>query len=234
MSSWTVARVKARVRSLVDDPRGTWCDDAFLAPLIQDIYDDSTSQLISTQSSFDINLVEIENIQPGTANLADQQSSSGSLSQLVDQPLRIDWKPAGQPPSTYLLVPNFEVLPDIQPAQYMLGWEYRSEVIWLTPCTMAVDVRVRGEFDPPDLNEDDSVLTSHPRIGFAVSYGVAALAAVIRGNDKWEVAYNAKYMEVMDNIMGELVRAEQGQVRRIGRQTRRGGSGSSMVGPIAQ
>jgi hypothetical protein len=69
------------------------------------------------------------------------------------------------------------------------------------------------------------VLISHPRIGYAVSYGVAALIGAVRGNDKWQTAYNAKYEEAMDDIMGELVRAEQGQVRRIGRQTGRGGRG---------
>lgn len=234
MSSWTVARVKGRVRSLVDDPKPTWCDDEFLVPLIQDLYDDANSQLVSTQSSWDIGVVEVPGIIPGIPNLSDQQTTGGLLAQLTDQPLRIDWKPAGQDPSTYQLVPNFEVLPDIQPAQYMRGWEYRSEVIWLTPCTIAVDLRVRGEFSPPDLNENESVLTSHPRIGYAISYGIAALCGTIRGNKGWEVSYNAKYEESIDLIMGELVRAEQGQIRRLGRQTRRGGWGTNMVGPTVQ
>ena len=234
MSNWTVGRVKARARALVDDPRGSWCTDDFLVPLIQDLYDDANAQLVSTQSSWDIGVVEIPGVVPGTPNLADQQTAGGLLAQMTDQPLRIDWKPAGQPASTYLLVPNKEVLPDIQPAQYMVSWEYRANVIWLTPCTMAVDLRVRGEFDPPDLSQDTSVLTSHPRVGVAISYGVAALCAVVRGNKAWEVTYNQKYMEIMDEVMGELVRSEQGQLRRIGRQTRRGGWGRGMVGPIAQ
>lgn len=234
MSNWTAGRVKGRVRSLVDDKRGSWCTNDYVTPLIQDLYDDANSQLVSTQSSWDIGVVELPGIQPGTPNLADQQTVGGLLAQLVDQPLRIDWKPAGQPASTYLLVPNFQVLPDIQPPQYMLGWEYRSEVIWLTPCTVVVDLRVRGEFDPPDLNEDASVLTSHPRIGVAISYGVAALIGTIRGNAKWEASYNAKYEEVMDDIMGELVRSEQGNINRLGRQTRRGGRGRGIVGPLAQ
>lgn len=218
----------------MDDPRGSWCDDAFLGPLIQDLYDDANSQLVSTQGSWDIGVVEIPGIIPGTPNLQDQQEPDGLIAQLVDQPLRIDWKPAGQDPSNYQLVPNFEVLPDIQPAQYMYGWEYRSEVIWLTPCTLAVDLRVRGEFEPPDLNTDASVLTSHPRIGYAMSYGIAALCGAIRGNKQWEGSYNAKYEEAMDDIMGEIVRSEQGQVRRIARQTRRGGWGRGMVGPTAR
>ncbi|HUD21837.1 MAG TPA: hypothetical protein VMQ60_03250 [Acidobacteriaceae bacterium] len=233
MSSYTVGRVKGRVRSLVDDPRASWCTDDFLIPLVQDLYEDSSSQLVSTQSSWDIGVVEVPGIQPGTPNLSAQQVAGGMLAQLTDQPLRIDWKPAGQAAAYYLLIPNYEVLPDIQPAQYMLGWEYRSDVIWLTPCTIEVDLRIRGEFDPPDLNEDASVLTSHPRIGLAVSYGVGSLIGVIRGNKGWETSYNAKYEEIMDDIMTELVRSEQGQIRRIGRQSGRGGRGRGLSIPTA-
>ena len=137
--SWTLAQVKARVRTLLDDPQGSWVTDSFIVPEINQVYEDCNSQLESTQSSWDIALVEVPNVQPGTPNLELYQLGNGPLSNLTDQPLRIDWKPAGNDPSYYQLVPNFEVLPDLQPQQSMHGWEYRSEVIWLTPCSIAVD-----------------------------------------------------------------------------------------------
>ena len=135
--------VKARVRTLVDDPFASWATDDYITPLIQQVYDDANSQLASTQSSWDISVVEVPGIQPGTPNLAQLQISPGPLSTLTDQPERIDWKPAGTDPSYYTLVENYEVLPDIQPAQYMAGWEFRSEISWLTPCSLAVDLRIR-------------------------------------------------------------------------------------------
>lgn len=227
--SWNLAMVKARVRSLVDDPAGSWAKDDFIVPLIDEVYADANAQLVATQTSWDLSVVECPGIQPGTPNLAGLQATGELLGTLTDQPLRIDWKPAGNPPNDYLLVRNYEVLPDIIPAQYMVGWEYRSEVIWLTPCTIAVDLRVRGEFGPPPLNTDDSVLISHPRMGLAVSYGTAALLAVVRGNKSWETTYGQKAMEIMDDICGELVRNEQGVIRRLGRVTRRGGRGFNYV-----
>jgi hypothetical protein len=212
------------VRNLLDDPQGSYLTDAFLVPLIGEVYDDVNSQLTSTQASWDISVVEVPGIAVGTPNLGALQSGSGPLAQLTDQPLRIDWNLAGNYPAYYNLVRNYEVLPDIQPAQGMVGWEYRSEVIWLTPCSFAVDLRIRGEFGPPPLTEDGSVLTSHPRIGYVVAYGTAALVATVRGNDAWAKAYEEKAMEGMDDVMGEIVRAEQGQMRRLGRMTRRSGS----------
>ncbi len=111
---------------------------------------------------------------------------------LTDQPLRLDWKPAGEDSSYYRLVPNYEVLPDLVPGEGVAGWEYRSEVIWLTKSSIAVDLRIRGEFAPPALTGDDSFLLSHPRIGYVVAYGAAALVATVRGNDAWTRQYEQK------------------------------------------
>ena len=44
----------------------------------------------------------------------------------------------------------------------------------------------------------------------------------MRGNPGWTTAYTAAATEGMDEIMEQLVRMEQGQVRRIGRQTQTG------------
>ena len=68
--SWTLAQVKARVRNLLDDPQGSYLTDDFIVPLINEVYSDANSQLTSTQSSFDINVVEVPGITPGTPNMA--------------------------------------------------------------------------------------------------------------------------------------------------------------------
>jgi hypothetical protein len=217
--SWTLGQVKARVRNLLDDPQGSYLTDDFIIPLVAEVYDDANSQLASTQSSYDISVVEVIGVPPGTPNLSACQTGTGTLAHLMAPPLRIDWKVAGGDPSTYQLARNYGVLPDLQPQQGLAGWEYRSNVIWLTPASIEMDLRVRGEFGPPPLNSDDSVLTSHPRIGYVVAYGTAALIAAVRGNAPWVAQYEAKAAEAIDEIMEQLVRAEQGQVRRTGRQT---------------
>jgi hypothetical protein len=219
--SWTLGQVKARVRNLLDDPQGSYLTDSFLVPLICEVYDDANSQLASTQGSWDISVVEVPGVPAGTPNLAAWQAPGGLLAALTDQPVRIDWKPAGDDPSFYRLVRNYGVLPDLQPRAGVSGWEFRSEVIWLTNSSIAVDLRVRGEFAPPALTSDESVLVSHPRMGYVVAYGTAALVATVRGNGAWTRQYEQKALEGMDELMEQVVRAEQGLVRRAGRQTQR-------------
>lgn len=220
--SWTLGQVRARVLNLLDDPQASYLTPEFVDPLIQEVYDDANSQLASTQSSWDIDLVEAQAIPPGTPNLSAYQLGSGPLARLTAQPLRIDWKPAGADPSYYQLSTNYGVLPDLQPQEGLAGWEFRSNIIWLTPSSIALDLRVRGEFGPPPLSNDDSVLVSHPRMGYVVAYGAAAMIATVRGNQQWAFDYGQKAMEGMDEIMSQLVRMEQGQVRRIARQTQSG------------
>lgn len=219
--SWTLGQVKARVRNLLDDPQGSYLTDSFLVPLICEVYDDANSQLASTQGSWDISVVEVAEVPAGTPNMAAWQAPGGLLAALTDQPVRIDWKPAGNDPSDYRLVRNYGVLPDLQPRAGVAGWEFRSEMIWLTNSSIAVDLRVRGEFAPPALTSDESVLVSHPRMGYVVAYGTAALVATVRGNSAWTRQYEQKALEGMDELMEQVVRAEQGQVRRAGRQSRR-------------
>lgn len=231
--SWTLGQVKARVGALLDAVGpNTYLTDDFIVPLISQVYEDACAQLLATQGQWDIVVVEVPGIQPGTPNLADLQSGTGPLAQLSEQPTRLEWKPAGNPPSTYQLVRNYEVLPTVQPRESMLGWEWRSEVIWLTNCSIAVDLRVRGEFAPPPVVEDDDVLTAHPLIGLPVSYGTASLVAVVRGNNAWATQYNGKAMEKMDDIMGAIVRSTQGVTRRLGRIPRRGGWGGNWPAPL--
>jgi hypothetical protein len=220
--NWTLGQVKARVRNLLDDPQGSYLTDDFITPLINEVYADVNSQLASTQSSFDISVVEVPGITPGTPNMSAFQKPGGPIAHLAAQPLRIDWKVAGNDPSYYQLVQNYGVLPDLQPQQGMAGWEFRSGIIWLTPSSIAVDLRIRGEFGFPPLSADDDVLLSHPRMGYVVAYGTAALIATVRGNPGWTTAYTAAAEQGLDEIMEQLVRSEQGQVRRIGRQTQTG------------
>lgn len=227
MSS-TLGEIKGRVRSLLDAPGpNTYLTDDFIVPLINQVYEDCNSQLETTQSSWDIAVVEVPGVQPGTPNLAAEQIGSGPLAGLVNQPIRIDWKAAGTDPAYYQLVRDYEVLPDFQPQQGMPGYEWRSEVIWLGMCSIAVDLRVRGEFGPSPLVDDDDILISHPRIGYVISYGTAALIAIVRGNKDWAAEYGSKAVEGMDEIMGQLTRPTQGQTRRVGRMVRRGGNGAN-------
>jgi hypothetical protein len=221
MGFMTRGEVKARIRSLVDDVQASYTDDAFLDPLVQQEYEAAASELEDTKSPFDEQVVILPNIQAGTADLSAYQADGKLLDALV-LPERIDWKPAGQPDYRFRMLPGpKDMLPDTPPIQYPIAWEWREEIIYFTPVTTILDLRVRGEFDVPKLRDDAMQLTLHKRIGYVIADRVAVLIAKIRGNQQWVLDYGADAQKGMDEIAEQMTRAEQGKVRRIGRMTRR-------------
>jgi hypothetical protein len=226
---WTLGRVKAEIRSNLDDPQGSYTDDAFILPKIQAVYEKYASELSSTDSAYDEGLVELIAIGPGTPNLQPQQLAGQPLELLVN-PIRIDWKFTGLTPDNYQKIPGpKDIVPNVVPGANPTAGEWRKYVIWLTPATSVVDLQVRGEFDPIPLTDDSSVLTLHPRIGYAVACQVSANIAKVRGNKEWVAQYGQDAMDAYDDIAQALERNDQSRVRRVGRMTRRN---RSTVGPL--
>ena len=231
MAFWTLGRVRAEVQNNLDDPQGTYLDSAFLDPKIQTVYERYASELTGTDSEYATDVVDIPNLTPGTPNLAPFQSPGQPLYQLVN-PRRIDWKPAGLADAYYQLLEGpKDVLPDMIAQNYMVCWEFRKYIIWLAPATINVDLRIRGDFDPLALTTDDSVLDLHPRIGYAVACQVSSDVAKTRGNPNWIKQFGDDANNAIDFIGCQIVKADQGKVRRVGRQTQRNGG---YVGPNAQ
>lgn len=227
---WTLGRVKEEVRSNLDDPQGSYTGDAFIVPKIQAVYEKFASELSSTESGYDVGLVELIAVGAGTPNLSAFQGAGQALGALVN-PTRIDWKFTGLTPDNYDKIPGpKDILPDVIPVANPTAWEFRQYVIWLTPATSVVDLRVRGEFDPIPLTDDNSILTLHPRIGFAVACQVSANIAKVRGNKDWVTQYTQDALDAYDDIAQALVRADSPRVRRVGRMTRRN---RGRTGPFA-
>lgn len=216
----TLGNIKKQIRSLVDDPNGSYTDDAFLLPLVQSRYREYETRLNATDSPYEEGVVEITNLAPGTEDLSAFQAP-GKLLEFLAQPERISWKPTGADPILYQLFPLYDALPHIDPVASINGWEWRSLLVVLQPALIAVDLEVRGQFQVAPLVDDAAVLKLHPNIGTPLAYGVAALIAVVRGNPQWKTDYSLLEESALEDIEGQMTRAEQGKVRRVGRQTLR-------------
>lgn len=216
---------------------GDFTTDTYLTPLINQVYETQTTQLMSeTDSSFDDWVFDVPNIPIGTTTLANYQattmrnedgsSATGPLAGLVS-PITVEWKIAGQPDVNYAEAGRTGKLPNVSPAApsppYLMQWEWRGMVIYLTPLAYPCDIRVRGEFSPPTLVQDTDALIVHPRMATATAFGTAALIGVERENEGFIEKYTAAADNVLDLISNMLTKAEQGTTTRIGRL--RGGLG---------
>ncbi len=99
-----IRQVKARVRNLLDDPQGSYLTDDFITPLIRRSTTTPIHRWPQRRALMTSAVIEVAGILPGTPNLGAYQAGKGPLSSLVAQPLRIDWKAAGDDPVHYQLI----------------------------------------------------------------------------------------------------------------------------------
>ena len=239
----TLSSVKQKVRSLVGDPLGDFCTDAYLTPLVNIAYEAQTTKLMAdTDSSFDDWVFDVPAVPFGTTNLRNYQSSqmetpsgnvAGPLCGLVT-PEIVEWKRVGQPDYQYVEGGRTGKLPNISPAApqniWQMNWEWRDNTIYVTPMPFPIDLRVRGEFSPPTLVKDTDELIVHPRMGTATAFGVGALIGAERKNQGYIDTYTAAANDVLGDISNMLTKGEQGVTTRIGRYGgRSGGYGRGMI-----
>lgn len=211
--------VKSRVRSLVDDPDASYATDAFLLPLINQKYEELYNRMLSTGAEFERKAVELFNVPAQTADLS-AYVLSGQPLELMVQPLEFEWKQAGLDPTNYRIASLVDQVQSVVPGQIVDDWEWRAGVIYFTPCTLAVDVRIRGDFLFAALNTDSDVVAVSKNFGHALAYGTAALVGAVRGNQAWMQAYTLLQDNALDDIMQYLTRKDQAKIRRVARMSR--------------
>lgn len=227
---------------------GDFTTDAYLTPLINQVYGDQVTQLMSdTGSAFDEQVRDVPAIPIGTTSLANYQAeqmandsggptTNGPLFGLFS-PICVEWKQAGQPDMWYVEAARTGKLPNVSPAApfapFLMQWEWRGNIIFLTPLMYVSDLRVRGQFSLPPLVKDTDVLQVHPRMLEATAYGTAALIGQERSNANYTENYSRKADEVLIEIENILIKAEQGTTTRIGRLGGQSGSGYGNGGSYA-
>jgi hypothetical protein len=211
--------VKTRIRSLVDDPDATYATDAFLLPLINQKYEELYNRMLSTGAEFERKVVELFGVAPRTPDLS-AYNLAGQPLELMVQPLMLEWKLAGLDSTNYRQATLVDKKKDVIADQFIEEWEWRTGIIYLTPCVLAVDLRIRGDFLFDSLAADQDVVAVTKNFGHALAYGAAALVGAVRGNQAWMQAYTLLQDSAVDDVMLYLTRKDQAKIRRIGRVSR--------------
>ena len=217
--------VKTRIRSLADDPDATYATDAFLLPLINQKYEELYNRMLSTGAEFESKAVEIFSVQPQTSDLS-AYDGAGQPLELMMQPLTLEWKMAGLVSTNYKPAALVDKVKDVLPNQFVEDWEWRVGIIYITPCSLPVDLRIRGDFLFASLANDQDAVSAAKNFGHALAYGAAALVGAVRGNQAWVQIYTLLQDNAVDDVMQYLTRKDQAKIRRLGRVTRRRGFGS--------
>ena len=221
--------VKKTVQAILGDPDGDWVTDGYIKPIVNHVYRLQILYLSETCSPYITKQVVLPNLPIGTTDLSKWQNDK-------DQPFfglfnvfqnSIYWKMAGAPVSQFRQAKQYDVLPDVDPASQNppyagMGWEWRAWVVYLTPLNYEIDIRIRGEFIPAPLLDEDTEIAVHPLLGDVLAEDSAACASRERANPGQMQAYQLTGTQGLDNIANQLVRSQQGTTVRVGRASRGG------------
>jgi hypothetical protein len=118
----------------------------------------------------------------------------------------------------YEEITRVDRLPDQDPIEGVPYYEIREDgTIFVSPSTIPVTIRVRGEFIPDELNNlTDSIMVGARN---ALVYATAALIAGVRGM-ALAAALDAKAKDAADTLENRLVKKRQKVPLRIGNQRR--------------
>ncbi len=222
----TLGDVKGKLRALLGDPDGDWLTDGYITPIINMTYG---AQFLYIKSGCSQNLEKvalIPNLPAGTTSLLASQTQDEPLDGLY-APLQVWIKPAGAPINYFRMCTGPRQLPHIPPPGAPLAglgvsamWDWMGNQLLITPVAVAIDVEVRGRFNPPALTQDDQILVVDPSMWVATSFGAAAVCGVERSNPAILQGYAMAGDAACDNIIAELVRQSQGNPARTGRMDR--------------
>lgn len=222
-----VEAIMNRARFFLKDQKKSWATDAFLLEGMNHVYETAFLELENINFPFDEVEIPLLGVAANTADLSQFQASGQPLAFMVDV-IQLEWKIAGRPDTDYQDVPRTGKLTDVPVGgqQAVDEYEYRGMVVYITPASIAVDLRIRIKQLFGELVGSDGTLAINsvrPYLGCCL----AAVTAGVRENYDLAKWLDGRAENLLSLIESNFVKDAQGVVNRLGSPSRmrRGGAG---------
>lgn len=221
-----VETIVKRVQKLFEDEQASWCDKGYILEWLAMHNEDLESYLENLDLAYDTQVVILLGVPAQTTDLSTYQSSTGSLANMM-LPLALEWKLTTdnnlqwRPIEPVDKVLDTDQSLDGQPVQSniagILSYEWRGGIVYISPSSVAVDIRVRGEMLPALVNTDNSAYIKG--MTNVLAFGVGEMIAAARGgagNAKLALRFQAWHDDALGIIADRLVKQDQIVHRRMG------------------
>lgn len=157
-----VPNICKRVKVLLRNPSER---DDFIISHLEIVADDLSNRLQSFGLKYDTEVVILASVPAELSDLSTYQGIGQPLETLV-QPKKIEWKGAGRSVQEYRSVPAVDELADSDAgtgipgdevqavASVVISWEWRRGVLYISPCSQDVDLRIRFHGLPRLVGDD--------------------------------------------------------------------------------
>lgn len=205
-----------RIRTQLDDPDGQRFDDPYIINFCDQCNEDLVIEFAAKGLEYGEQVLEITSVAANTLSLATQQAVNGVLQYMI-LPISLEWKDAGQDAINYKPVPRVDKIADVQSTDGVVNWEFRSGVVYLTPSTGIVDLRIRF-FGMPSTSLANEQSTVNRSMVNVFVYKVAQQIASRNGSEQLAADLKDDLWRAQENLEELLTKQDQAVDRRFGRQ----------------
>jgi hypothetical protein len=201
--------VFGEVRALIGDPEGDWATDDHQLPFLRLAIDTLVNDMLENPNIGRYKtVVEIPNLAAGERSLGAHFASGGQLAGLK-LVLSMKEKAAGADESQYTpMIAVSDIPTDVRGLGINRFFRFDGDDIHLPGASVALDVRIFGEFDPAPVTDGDSPIL--PNSLHLLKLATASLVAGDHGNRRMEEKYAAMYERALGNRLNHIVMEMQG------------------------
>ena len=230
-----LTKVIQRVLALFDDLDQTWLDKDFIVTHIGIVNEDLENLLEDLDLSYDTDVQVLLAVPANTTDLSAYQADGQQLADMMfpaaleyrlQGETNEDWKPVGRVDAvldTDMSTAGEAVASD---TQGIASWEWRKGIIYISPSSVIVDIRVRLEDLPACLDSDSA--TYIKGMTNVIAYWVCENICSTQGGNAFKARqpwFKQKFDEAFESISDRMVKEEQVTARRMGgRRSQLGGS----------
>lgn len=219
-----VSTIVQRVQTELNDVGQTWATQDLIIARLPTANEDVCTRLESEDLAFQVSVVVLLDVPANTTDLSAFQITGSPLYGLV-VPRTVEWRQVGQNDEQWQIVESVDKVEDTNIAaggepvasdeQGIISFEWRGGVIVVSPSSIPVDVRVRGEFLPPLLQNDSDtqiVGLTNPLV-YKVCWKIASSRAELSNLAQ---SFDAQYEKAIDNFEVMQVKERQNRPQRFG------------------
>lgn len=219
----SVATIIHDVQVEFDDLDGVWCDKDYVLGFVEIANEDLENLIEDLDLSYDTVVLILPAVAAGTTDLSAFEAVGQPLENMMF-PVALEWKLPADTNISWRPIPQVDKVVDIlTPAPAgspsatlgIASYEWRSQVIYISPSSVPTDIRIRFENLPSILNTDSSVYIRG--LKNSLVYAVCEQICWNRGGGMSKQApyFTTKKEEAVGLLIDRLVKQEQVTNRRM-------------------
>lgn len=223
-----VQMIIARVQTLTSDLGQDWATPDYICRHLVIANDDLEPELQMYNLDFDTQVVVLPNVSANTTSLSALQADGQPLAGLI-LPKTLEWRLVGQNDEQWQGVPYVQKVIDTNTGTSLPGnavtsnysvvesWEWRNGVVYVSPCSQAVDMRIRYQSLPVEVKADSSNQPVRGVTNILCFDTVLSIDTVRKASDRDFIArIEKRRAKAFGIFVTNQVKAKQGQIIRLG------------------